>query len=94
VVVLNDASYGNIRQEQIVHFEGRTVGVDYTVTDFGVVSSALGIPGSRVQGLAELARGAREALSGDHPVLLDVLIDREVNAWTYPAFRPYDPEQG
>jgi acetolactate synthase I/II/III large subunit len=94
VVVLNDASYGNIRQEQVVHFEGRTVGVDYTVTDFGVVSSALGIPGSRVQGLAELARGAREALSGDHPVLLDVLIDREVNAWTYPAFRPYDPEQG
>lgn len=94
IVVMNDASYGNIRQEQIVHFEGRTIGVDYALSDYSDVAAAFGITARRARSLSDLADGVRDALRGDEPVLLDALIDREINAWTYPAFRPYDPEQG
>ncbi|AOS63396.1 thiamine pyrophosphate-binding protein [Actinoalloteichus hymeniacidonis] len=94
IVVFNDAGYGNIRQEQIVHFDGRTIGVDFGLSDFGLVARGLGVAGERVTHLDVLAKRVGEALAGDRPVLLDVPIDPDVNAWTYPAFRPHDPEDG
>jgi acetolactate synthase I/II/III large subunit len=94
VVVLNDAGYGNIRQEQIVHFGGRTVGVDFGLSDFGLVAQGLGLAGERVTSLDALAEKVGKALTGSSPVVLDVPIDPEVNAWTFPAFRPYEPEEG
>lgn len=94
IVVFNDAGYGNIRQEQIVHFGGRTIGVDFGQSDFALVAQGMGVAGERVTDLETLATRVRAALTGDAPVLLDVLIDQDVNAWTYPAFRPYEPEEG
>jgi len=94
VVVLNDAGYGNIRQEQIVHFGGRTIGVDFGLSDFGQVARGLGLAGERVTDLDTLCERASAALTGSEPVVLDVPIDPDVNAWTFPAFRPHEPEEG
>lgn len=94
VVVLNDAGYGNIRQEQIVHFDGRTIGVDFALSDYGMVARGLGLQGERVTNLQELADKVHGALTGNSTVLLDVPIDPDVNAWTFPAFRAYEPEEG
>lgn len=94
IVVLNDAGYGNIRQEQIVHFEGRTIGVDFGLSDFGLVAQGLGVAGERVTDLEVLAKKVGDALTGNAPVVLDVPIDPDVNAWTFPPFRPYEPEEG
>ena len=93
IVVLNDSSYGNIRQEQELHFDGRTIGVDFTPVDFGAVARGMGVEGSVVTTLDDLRDKAADALLGDRPVVLDVQIDRDVNAWTYPAFVPYKPAQ-
>ncbi|MFD5747358.1 thiamine pyrophosphate-binding protein [Streptomyces sp. NPDC127033] len=86
VVVLNDSSYGNIRQEQELHFDGRTTGVDFGTVDFGMVARAMGVTGEVVTGLATLRQRVADAFAAGTPVILDVPIDREVNAWTFPSF--------
>lgn len=92
VVVLNDASYGNIRQEQELHFRGRTIGVDFGPVDFAAVARGMGVNGEAVRDLDTLTRRVAEVLtSATGPLLLDVPIDREVSAWTYHAFVPYEP---
>lgn len=88
VVVFNDASYGNIRQEQELHF-GRTVGVDFKPVDFAAVARGMGVDGEVVSDLATLKDRVEAALRGDRPVVLDVPLDRDVNAWTFAAFAEY-----
>ena len=95
IVVFNDAGYGNIRQEQQVKYEGRTLGVDYSDTDYASVTTALGVRAERVTDLETLAKRAGDVLnSKGGPMLLDVPIDKEVNVWTFPAFLHHDPEEG
>lgn len=94
IVVLNDASYGNIRQEQELHFDGRTIGVDFAPVDFGAVARGMGVNGEVMQDLDSLVHRVGEVLeSGNAPVVLDVPIDRAANAWTYHAFVPYEPSE-
>jgi acetolactate synthase-1/2/3 large subunit len=88
IVVLNDASYGNIRQEQILHFNGRTTGVDFGHVDFGQVARGMGVDGEVISNLDQLKRRVAEVFAGTRPALIDVPIDRDVSAWTFPAFVP------
>ncbi|HEX3962983.1 MAG TPA: thiamine pyrophosphate-binding protein [Trebonia sp.] len=94
IVVLNDAGYGNIRQEQLLHFGDRTIGVDFGPADYAKVSEALGIPGRRITDLSALVNATEKAFAGSSPVLFDVPIDPAVSAWTYPAFSLHDAEDG
>jgi acetolactate synthase-1/2/3 large subunit len=89
IVVLNDASYGNIRQEQILHFNGRTTGVDFGHVDFGQVARGMGVDGEVINNLDQLKRRVAEVFAGTRPALIDVPIDRDVSAWTFPAFVPH-----
>lgn len=93
VIVLNDAGYGNIRQEQVVHYgEGRTIGVDFGDVDFATVARGCGVPGERVLDVAELPDAVRRGLASGGPYLLDVVIDPQLSAWTFPAFSLFNPE--
>lgn len=94
VVVMNDSGYGNIRQEQVVKYGPRTIGVDFGVADYARVAEGLGLRGERVTEIDALVEKVGEALAGDKPVVFDVPIDPEVNAWTYPAFQRYEVEEG
>lgn len=90
LVVLNDSSYGNIRQEQELHFNGRTIGVDFGSVDFATVARGMGIAGERITELGALRERIAQVLRSDEPALIDVPLDRAVNAWTYPSFVPYE----
>jgi acetolactate synthase-1/2/3 large subunit len=90
IVVMNDRGYGNIRQEQIVHFNGRTVGVDFTDVDYAAVARASGLQAVRVDKVEDLGKAVRKAFESGKPWLIDALIDRDVNAWTFPLFRRYE----
>ena len=95
VVVLNDSGYGNIRQEQILHYGGnRTIGVDFGPADYSKASEALGVPGKRLASLSELTAAVEKAFANDSPALFEVPINRQVSAWTYPAFTMHDAEDG
>jgi len=89
VVVLNDSSYGNIRQEQELHFDGRTVGVDFGDVDFAQVARGMGLSAKRVTDVEDLVATVRDAFAGGRPYLVDVALDRAPSAWTYPAFTPH-----
>ena len=82
------------RSEQIVHYNSRTVGVDFGPSDYAEVARGLGLAAERLADLDALTKGVSDALSAATPTLFDVPIDPEVNAWTYPAFRPHEPEEG
>lgn len=86
IVVLNDSSYGNIRQEQELHFDGRTIGVDFGGVDFAQIAEAMSISSSRVTEVDDLVDVVREGFASGQPLVVDVILDRETNAWTYPAF--------
>ncbi|GAB3570797.1 biosynthetic-type acetolactate synthase large subunit [Amycolatopsis endophytica] len=89
LVVLNDSSYGNIRQEQVLHFDGRTTGVDFGDVDFAQVAKGMGLPGKRVTDVVDLVETVRLAFASGKPYVVDVVLDREPSAWTYPAFVPH-----
>lgn len=93
IVVLNDSSYGNIRQEQVLHFNGRTIGVDFCTVDFGEVARGMGVAGEVITDLEKLRRRVSDVFAGNSPAVIDVPIDRDVNAWTYPAFIPYEASE-
>jgi len=92
IVVMNDCGYGNIRQEQILHFDGRTIGVDLTDVDFAAIARACGMQGVRATTPEALAEAVAAALASGEPWLVDAAIDPGVNAWTYPLFKRYQAE--
>jgi acetolactate synthase-1/2/3 large subunit len=93
IVVMNDSGYGNIRQEQIVHYGDRTIGVDFADVDYAAIARACGVDAVRVTDEAALATAVRDALGRPGPSLVEVVIDPEVNAWTFPLFQQFEVEE-
>lgn len=87
VVVFNDNAYGNIRQEQILFFDNRTIGVDFGEVDYAQVAQGLGMEAENITSLQVLVNRVDEVLTGDRPVLFDVPIDPDLSAWTFPSFK-------
>lgn len=92
IVVMNDAGYGNIRQEQLVHYGDRLIGVDFGDVDYAAIARACGLAAVRVDTTNDLETALEEFLALDSPSLIDARIDPEINAWTFELFRQYDLE--
>jgi acetolactate synthase-1/2/3 large subunit len=88
IVVLNDAWYGNIRQEQIHKYGARTIGVDFGPVDYAKVAEGLGVPSHTATGLEQLGDLVAAGFAAARPTLIDVPINPGLSAWTYPLFRP------
>jgi acetolactate synthase-1/2/3 large subunit len=93
IVVMNDSGYGNIRQEQLVHYGDRTIGVDFAEVDYAGVARACGVEAVRVTDEAALATAVRDALGRPGPSVVEVVIDPDVNAWTFPLFQQFEVEE-
>jgi acetolactate synthase-1/2/3 large subunit len=86
IVVMNNRSYGNIKQEQRYKFDApRYIGVDLLDVDYAAVAKALLADGERVSEPAALPGALARARAAKTPYLLDVLIDPEPNVW----FKPF-----
>ena len=94
VVVMNDSSYGNIRQEQVWKYRdpSRTIGVDFGDLDFAAVARACGVDGVRVDSEVALGAAVRTALASQRPWVIDVRLDRGPSVWTFPPFLAHEPE--
>lgn len=84
LVVMNDLAYGNIRQEQLVKFGPRSLGVDLGETDYAAVARAMGADGERVDRPEQLTAALERGVRADRLYLLDVRIDPEENVWRTP----------
>jgi acetolactate synthase I/II/III large subunit len=92
LVIMNDSGYGNIRQEQLLHYGERRLGVDFIDVDYAAIARACGMQGTRVTEVDALAEVVADAFGSGRPWLIDVVIDPDISAWTYPPFRPYESE--
>lgn len=84
IVIMNDLGYGNIRQEELVYFGDRLIGVDFVDVDYAAVARGFGIAGERAETGDELAARIRTIVASGAPGLIDARIDPAVNAWTHP----------
>lgn len=93
VIVMNDGGYGNIRQEQLIHYGDRTIGVDFGEVDYAAIARACGLEAVRVRDKAALADAVGAAVERAAPSLVEVLIDPSVSAWTFPLFQQFEVEE-
>lgn len=87
-VVVNNASYGNVKRDQERLYEGRHSGAVLHNPDFQAYARSFGVPAWRVE-TADAFRGAlREALASDSPALVEVVSDINKD---YPPYKFHQP---
>jgi len=83
IVIMNDLGYGNIRQEELVHYGDRVIGVDFVDADYAAIAAGFGIASHRAETGDELAAAMNAILGSGKAGLVDARIDPDVNAWTH-----------
>lgn len=88
-IVVNNQCHGMVRQFQESYFDSRyqSTVTGYSAPDFRAVASAYGIPADRVDQESDLDEAVRRVYADpDSPYLLEVMIDRDTNAYPKMAF--------
>ena len=80
-VVFNDNAYGNVRRIQQQQFQGQILGSELLNPDFVKLAEAFGVAGVRAKDAGELRHAVREALSNDHPTLIEVPLGEVPSMW-------------
>ncbi len=80
-IVFNDNAYGNVRRTQQQQFNGKTIASDLLNPDFVKLAEAFGVEGVRATTADQLRLAVREALSNDHPTLIEVPIGEVPSMW-------------
>jgi acetolactate synthase-1/2/3 large subunit len=83
IVIMNDLGYGNIRQEELVHYGDRLIGVDFVDTDYAAIAAGFGIASHRAETGDELAHAMSTILRSGRAGFVDARIDPDANAWTH-----------
>ena len=89
-VLFNNNSYGNVRRDQEIQYEGRLIGADLVNPDFMKLADSFGAAGYRVHSPTELKPVLERAIADGKPCLIEVVIERgsEVSPWEFLVFRP------
>jgi len=82
-IVFNNSSYGNVRRDQQMGFDGRIVAADLVNPDFVKLGESFGVWTRRVNSPAELLPILVEALALRAPALIEVVVERgsEPSPW-------------
>ena len=72
IVIRNDA-YGNMKRDQLKHYDGRVIGTDLHLPDLCALAGAYGIEAERVTHPQALLPALKRALALGTPILLDVI---------------------
>ena len=90
-VVVNNASYGNVKRDQERLYEGRHSGAVLHNPDFQDYARAFGVPAWRVETPDAFQGALKEALACDSPAVVEVVSDI---AKDYPPYRFHNPRLG
>lgn len=78
VIVVNNAASGYVKALQhLMYGEGAYQSSDLAETDYAAAARALGCRGLRVEAPGDLEQALREALAGEGPAVLDVVVTRD-----------------
>jgi acetolactate synthase I/II/III large subunit len=84
-LVFNNNSYGNVRRDQRMRFDGRVVASDLVNPDFVKFAESFGVAASRVTSPDHFGPALEKALAHGGPYLIDIEIprDSETTPWTF-----------
>jgi acetolactate synthase-1/2/3 large subunit len=84
-IVFNNASFGNVRRDQIERYSGRLIGAELRNPDFVKLAESFGAVGLHAGSPAELRVALEKALAADAPVVIEVKGARgeEVSPWKF-----------
>ena len=77
LVVINNDSYGNVKNHQRKSYGGRYFGVDLVNPDFAALARSFGASGERVTEASGLRPALLRALNHRGPAVVEVAVDRE-----------------
>ena len=84
-VVFNNSSYGNVRRDQQLRYDGHIIGADLDNPDMVKLAESFGADGYRVDSPDALKPVLQQAVDNDRPAVIDVTIERgsETSPWKY-----------
>jgi acetolactate synthase-1/2/3 large subunit len=84
-LVFNNNSYGNVRRDQRMRFDGRVVASDLVNPDFVKLAESFGVAASRVTSPDHFRAALEKALAAGGPYLIAIEIpkDSETTPWTF-----------
>lgn len=84
-VLFNNRSFGNVRRDQQVNFDGRLLGADLDNPDFMKLAESFGADGVRVDSPAALRPALAKAIDADRPAIIEVTVERgsETSPWEF-----------
>ena len=80
-VVLDNASYGNVKTIQATRYGARHIGVELTNPDFVVLAQSFGMHAERAGDAAALEAALARAFEVDGPSLVEVPIGEVPSIW-------------
>ncbi len=87
-VVFNNASFGNVRRDQMTVFDGRLLGAELVNPDFAAMAESFGAKGVRASTPEALRAAIEDGFKEDGPVLIEVPIERGSEASPWPFTHP------
>lgn len=84
-LVFNNSAYGNVRRDQLQHFDGRVIGADLVNPDFARMAESFGAGGVRVDNPADFRIALSRALAEGGPWVIEIKLPRdgEANPWPF-----------
>lgn len=84
-VLFNNNSFGNVRRDQQMNFEGRLLGADLENPDFVQLAESFGADAVRVDSPDKLKSALGSAIDADRPAIIEVTIERgtESSPWKF-----------
>jgi acetolactate synthase-1/2/3 large subunit len=72
-VVIHNSAYGNMKRDQVRHYDKRVIGTDLNLPDLCALASSFGAHAERVEKPGDLVPAIKTALKAERPALLDVI---------------------
>ncbi len=84
-VLFNNRSFGNVRRDQQMNFDGRLLGADLDNPDFMQLAESFGADGVRVDSPDALRPALARAIDNDRPAIVEVVVERgsETSPWKF-----------
>ena len=73
IVVVRNEAYGNMKRDQIRHWQGRVIGTDLSLPDLSALAAAYGVDARKVVRPPELRPALERAFALGRPSLLEVI---------------------
>jgi acetolactate synthase I/II/III large subunit len=91
VIVFNNNSFGNVRRDQTMFFDGHVIGAELENPDFVKLAESFGVKGTRVSSPEELRPELERALAAYEPCLIEVQLERGGDSNPWPFIHPKFP---